>query len=447
MSTQEIDSVSRADLQERSSYLLAKAQAARFDQAEVELSFSTGFSVSARLGQLELLEKTTDQSLSFTVYNQHRSASVDSTDWSFSALDRVFEKASSLVKYVQEDQFQGLANAAELAFSYPDLDLYHPGSLSAREAVDTAIAMDQAACAYDPRVLHSDGCSVSSASTHVLYANSNGFSGDYRYTRHGLSHSVVVEDDSGKQTYSDYDVNCLPAALNDPQALSVHVAQEACRRLQPRKVATQKCPVLFAPTMAKKKVGTFISAINGHRVYRQSSFLNDKQGELIFPEWMSLVQKPHLKRSLFSAPFDDEGVVTREFSLLDLGRFDRYLCDSYASRRLGLPMTGTAGGVFNVSLTTQGVSFSQLVKQMHQGLLVTDMMGQGVNFINGDFSKGASGFWVEDGEITFPVDGVTIAANLRDMYAGCVANGNDVDRRGSLQIGSLLINSMTVSGT
>jgi PmbA protein len=438
--------LSLADLSDRAEYLLGKIKSQGMDQAEVDVSSSVGFSVSARQGKCDSLEQNIDQSLSLTIYNNHCVSTVNSTDLAYAALDKLVDKVVSQVKFVQQDEHNGLATASELAFDYPELDLYHPADLTVSAAVELAIEMDHIATQEDQRILHTDSCVVGSSEHICYYANSFGFAGHYKYTRHNLSHSVIAQDESGKQNYGDYDVRCMSSQLESPQQLAQRVAVEACRKLQSRVVKTQRCPVLFSPPVAKKLFMCFLSAINGHRIYQQSSFLRENLGELIFPESFSLKQYPHRKRSLFSSPFDDEGVRTREQAFLQEGRFHQFICDSYAARRLGTAVTGNAGGLFNVCLEAPTVSLEELVKQMHSGLIVTDVMGQGVNMVNGDYSKGASGFWVENGSIQYPVEKVTIASNLRAMFASIVAAGNDIDDRGNLHLGSILVEGMTVSG-
>jgi PmbA protein len=438
--------VSSNALHDCAHYLLTKANEYGIEQAAVDLSAGDSFSVSARQGKCESLEQHKDQSLSLTLYHKQCMASVDSTDWSTAALDAVVQKAVSLVKYLQADQYNGLAAKSDLAFQYPDLDLYHPWDLSLERAIDLVVEMDQAALQVDPRVLHTDSCAIHSGRYICYYANSLGFDGCYRYSRHQLSHSVVAADTSGKQNYSDYDVRCVATDLTSPIELAQRVATEACARLQPQVVKTQRCPVLLSPLVAKSLLSCFFAAINGHRVYRQSSFLQDCLGELIFPEGFSFLQQPHIPRVLNSAPFDDEGVRTQEQLFLDDGRFHQFICDSYAARRLGTAVTGNAGGVFNVSLQAPYSSLPELMQQMQRGFLVTDVMGQGTNMINGDYSKGASGFWVENGVIQYPVEGVTIAGNLRAMFKAIIGVGSDIDDRGWLQVGSILLEEMTVSG-
>ena len=439
----------QVDLNDIGQYLLQKAKTANIDQAEVDLTSASGVAVSARLGKLETLEQQHDQTLTLTLYKNQCAASVSSTDWSYAALDQAFEKARSLVGFVQPDEASGLADIAESAFDYPELDLYHPDEQSVEQMKACVFSMDQQACAADSRILHPDSCRYDTSNVSRYYANTHDMTGQYRYSRHLLSCSVVVEDSSGMQSNSDYDINCDAALLQSPLELAQQTVDRACQHLGARKVPTQKSPVLFSPRMAKTLISHFLSAINGHNIYRDSSFLKGRCGDQIFPEFVSLVQYPHKKGSLFSAPFDSEGVKTREYAIIENGRFERFLCDSYAARRLGCAVTGNAGGVFNARFITGDhmACFSDMLHQMGTGLFVTELMGRGANVVNGDYSRGASGFWVERGEIAFPVEGITIAGNLVDMFAGITALGSDIDERSHIQSGSILLDSLTISGT
>jgi PmbA protein len=433
------------ELDQTAQYLLNKAKVKGIDQAEVQFVHSMGYALSARIGQLENLEQRNDRSLSLTLYHKDCVASVSSTDWTNLALDQAFEKAASLVTFVQPDSCQGLADKKELGFEYPELDLYHPTSEPMANAIETVIAMDNAVTESDSRILHSEACELTTSNVACYYANSNDFRGGYRYTKHRLSCSAVAESDAGKQVFYDYDVHCQANQLVDPLQLAKKTGMEACRRLNPRKIKTQRCPVVFHAAVSNSLFNCFFSAINGNRIYRDSSFLKDSLGKLVLPETLSLWQRPHQLRSLFSAPFDDEGVRTREYALVEQGRFHQFVCNSYAARRLGCAVTGNAGGLFNVEVDSPTVSYTDLLAQMGTGLLITDLMGQGINLINGDYSKGASGFWVERGEIQYPVDGLTVAGQLPDMLSSIVALGDDIDARGSIKTGSLLVEAMTVS--
>ncbi len=435
-----------ADIQQGMHDMLKYAMSTGLDAAEIDLNIQTGYSVSARLAQLDALEHKSNQDLTLCVYKNNATASVSTTDLTHASIKALIQKANILVDFVQADPYAGLANKDLMALDYPDLDLFHPWDLTPTQAIELVIGMDQSVHAVDDRVHSGDSCDLATTEVQSFYTNSNEFYGQYAYSVHQLSCVVLAADKDGKQQYADYDISCIPSELADPNKLAQKTAKNACLRLGARKIKTQECPVLFSAPLASRLLSTFMKAINGACIYRDSSFLKGAIGERIFPEFVSLMQQPHIKRNLYSSPFDNEGVRTQEYEIVAKGCFSQYICDSYSARKLGCQTTGNAGGVFNVNVTHTGHSFDELLQEMDSGLYVTELLGQGVNLLTGDYSRGAYGFWVENGEIQYPVDEVTIAGNLRQMYQQIIAIGSNIDRRCNIKTGAILIEKMTVAG-
>jgi PmbA protein len=356
--------------------------------------------------------------------------------------------ACSIAGFTGADEYAGLAEPEFLAREIPDLDLHHPWSISAEQAIGLARACEAEAFAVDPRIRNSEGAMVTTSDGIAAYASSHGFAGAYAGTRHMLSCAVIAEENGEMQSDYWYTRARVPEALDDVVQVGRLSGERALRRLGARRVKTQRAPVLYAAEIAGSLLGGFLGAIQGSVLYRGASFLLDHKGKKIFPEHITLQEQPHLRAGLASAPYDDEGVATRMHDIVSNGILMDYVLDSYAARKLGLVTTGNAGGVRNLTLQSPDMTLDLdgLVKKMHQGLLVTRLMGQGTNIVTGDYSRGAGGFWVENGEIRYPVDEITIAGNLKDMLARIVAVGRDVDRRGSILTGSILIESMTIAG-
>lgn len=427
--------------------LFSSSLARRVDQVEIDISMSSGFSVSAREGELEAVEQESSQGVSITVYRDHAVGSASTTDVSSAGLQQALSKAVSIAQFAEADQYQGLADASCMAEHYPDLDFHHPWSLTIEEGLDLALSMDEVVRSTDTRVLHTESSSVDTSTTWCFYGNSHGFRGHYQYSKHCLSASAVAQDASGKQVDGEYGLHCDPNSLPAAKEIATRAAEKACRRLSSRKIKTGQYPIMFEPSLARSLIRYLLRAVSGYAVYRKTSFLHDALGELVLPDGLSVQQRPHIQRDLYSAPFDDEGVITRDLDIVtEDGRLATYLCDSYTARRLGREVTGTAGGTNNVFVCGQMAARRDLLAEMGSGLLVTDMMGQGVNLLTGDYSRGAAGFWVEQGEIAYPVDEVTIAGNLRQMLLGIRGVGSDIDYRGSIKVGSLLLADMMVAG-
>ncbi|HEX2237813.1 MAG TPA: metalloprotease PmbA [Gammaproteobacteria bacterium] len=422
----------------------AKRQGAT--SAEVDVSVNSGLSVTARLGAVETLEHHKDQGVAVTVYLGTRKGSSSSSDLDAGALKETVRAACRIARYTAEDECAGLADAALMAHDYPDLDLDHPWNLSAEQAIGLAIECETAARDTDPRISNSEGATVSHLRGTAVYGNTHGFIGGYRATRHSLSCAVIGQQMNHMQRDYWYSVARDSRLLDSPQTVGRIAAERTLKRLGARRLGTCQAPVLFEAGVARSLLGHFVGAVSGGALYRKASFLLDHAGKQVFPNFVHIHEQPHLKRSLGSAPFDDEGVATQPRDLVIGGVLQGYVLSSYSARRLGLKSTGNAGGVRNLIIDPGTCDLAGLMKQMDTGLLVTELIGHGVNMVTGDYSRGAAGFWVEGGEIQYPVEEITIAGNLKDMFLGLQAVGNDIDKRGNIRSGSILIERMTVAG-
>jgi PmbA protein len=361
-------------------------------------------------------------------------------------VEETIAKALSIASFTADDAYSGLPDAGLMASELPDLDLSHPWDLEAAEAIELAKRCEAASLAYDKRIDNSEGASVSTNRKLRVFGNSHGFVGGYPSTSHSVSCVVLGQHEGAMQRDYWYTAARDWRGLEDVEEVGRKAAEKTVQRLGADKLSTRKAPVLFAPELARGLIGHFVGAIGGAAQYRRSSFLLDAVGQQVFPEAISLIERPHLKGALGSAPFDGEGVATRERELVVNGVLGGYLLDSYSARKLGLVTTGNAGGVHNLVIQGQMLDPKSLLRKLGTGLLVTEMMGQGVNPVTGDYSRGASGFWVENGEITRPVHEITVAGNLREMFRGIVDQGDDVDRRGAIHCGSILIDEMMIAG-
>jgi len=424
---------------------IRRARAAGASQAEVSASIDTGLSVNVRLGEVETVEHTRDRGFSLTVYFGQRKGSASTADLNPDSIQATIEQACAIARFTEEDPAAGLADADRMATSFPDLDLWHPWDLD----VDQAIALGQAIEDGGREVAgitNSDGSSVNTGRSLSVYANSHGFLGRERGTRHSLSVALIAGEDDAMQRDYWYDSGRRAQDFMDPAEIGRKAAERTLSRLNARRLGTRQSPVLFAPEVARGLLGHLLGAISGGSLYRRSSFLVDHAGKQILPSWFRLDEKPLIPRGLGSSVFDAEGVATVESPLVVDGVLQRYILGSYSARKLGLQSTGNAGGVHNLVVKTGDDDLAGMLRQLGTGLLVTEVMGQGVSIVTGDYSRGASGFWVENGEIAYPVEEITIAANLRDMYAGLAAVGADVDRRSHVLTGSWLIEKMTIAG-
>jgi len=425
---------------------LAAAKQGGATAADAGVSIDAGLSVTVRLGEVETLEYQSDRGMGITVYCGQRKGSASTADLSWPSVSQTVAKALSIARFTTDDPHAGLPDAKYLAKEVPDLELSHPWSLEPEAAIELARQCERAALDVDPRITNSEGGSVSTHRALRVYGNTHGFVAGYPSTVHSVSCAVVAQQGDDMQREYWYSTTRDPAALEAADAIGARAARRALDRLGAVKLSTRKAPVLFVPELARGLVGHFLGAISGGAQYRRSSFLLDAAGQRIFPAWMQMLEQPHLKRALGSSPFDAEGVATRDRQLVHDGVIDGYLLDAYAARKLGLEPTGNAGGVHTLTVTPTAGDFDALLRQMGTGMVVTELLGQGVNAVTGDYSRGAAGFWVENGAIAYPVHEVTIAGNLREVYRDLVAVGSDVDARGRVRCGSILAAEMTIAG-
>ena len=426
---------------------LEEARTRGATQAEAAVSQDTGLSVGVRLGEVETLEHQRDRSMGITVYFGQRKGSASTADFSPEAVRATVAKACSIARFTAEDACAGLADAALMAKSPPNLDLAHPWAVTADRAIEIAKACEAAALAFDPRINNSEGASVGTHQGLHVYGNTHGFVGGYPTTSHTVS--CVVLAGKGEDMQRDYWYSSSRdwQELDDPEAIGREAARRTIARLEPRKLSTRRAPALFVPEIARGFMGHFTAAIRGSSQYRQSSFLLNSVGQRVFPAWYSVSERPHIMKAMGSAPFDDEGVATNDRELIADGVLTGYILSSYSARKLGLQTTGNAGGAHNLMVAANvSGGLSAMLKRLGTGLLVTELMGQGVNMVTGDYSRGAAGFWVENGAIQYPVAEITIAGNLRQMFEGIAAVGDDIDTRGGIRVGSILLDEMTIAG-
>ena len=438
-------------LQDISQRLLERCRAHGASQAEVSCSEERGLNVNVRMGEVETVEATRDRGIGVTVYFGKRKGSASTADLRDDSLEATVAQACAIARFTEDDDAAGLADAERMATPdaqgrWPDFDGWHPWALEADDAIDLALACEQAGREADARIGNSDGASVGSGESLSVYANSHGFVGAERGTQHSIGCALIAGEGERMQRDGWYTSALAEADLESPVAVGRHAAQRTLARLDPRPLATGEYPVLFSAEVARSLVGHLLNAISGGALYRRASFLLDSAGTQLFPDWFSIVEKPWLRRGLRSAAFDAEGVATRESPLVAGGVLQRYVLGTYSARKLGLQSTGNAGGVHNLEVAANAGSFSDLLAGMGRGLVVTELMGQGVNAVTGDYSRGAAGYWVEEGEAVHPVDGITIAGNLKAMFAGIEAVGSDVDPRSHIRTGSMLLGKMTVAG-
>ena len=435
-----------ADLLALVEIALQEARALGASQAEAAVSVDVGLSASVRLGEVDTVEYQRDRGMGVTVYFGTRKGSASTADLGTAALRETVGKACSIARFTSEDSCAGLADPDELATEVPDLDLSHPWDLTPERACELAIECEAAALAVDTRVTNSEGAGVSSHRGIRAYGNTHGFLRAYAGSVHSVSCAVLGSEGDAMERDYWYSTARDWRELEDVASVGRLSGERAVRRLGARKVATTRAPVLFSPEVARGLIGHFIGAIRGGSQYRRASFLQDAAGQQVFPDWFSLSERPHLPKALASAPFDHEGVATRDRELVEGGVLLGYVLGSYSARKLGLRTTGNAGGTHNLIVSGNGGDLAEMLRRMDRGLLVTELMGQGVNGVTGDYSRGAAGFWVEGGAIEYPVHEVTVAGNLKDVYRGIVSVGNDVDLRGGIRTGSILVGEMTIAG-
>jgi PmbA protein len=427
--------------------VIGQAQAQGADEVEAGASLDTGLSVTVRLGETETLEYNRDRVLGLTVYFDRRKGSASTADFSAEGIAETVRAACDIARYTSRDEYAGLADAERLARDIPDLDLYHPWDIDAGRAIELALECETAARDVDPRIENSEGGTLSSYVGVRVKGNSNGFLGGYRSSYHSISCAVVGKQ--GDEMQRDYWSMPArdPAELPSPAAVGRRAGERTLRRLGTQRLSTRQAPVIIAAETAGSLFRNFIQAITGSALYRQSSFLLDHLGKQVFPDFMHIHEQPHLPKGLGSAPYDAEGVATAPRDIVSDGVLQGYVLNTYAARKLGMETTGNAGGIHNLTIEPGDRDLDALLGAMGSGLLVTEFIGFGVNIITGDYSRGAAGFWVENGEIQYPVDEITVAGNLRDIFMGIVEVGNDVDVRGNIRTGSVLIDNMTIAGS
>lgn len=426
--------------------VLKLAKQAGASSAETEVSFGTGQNVSVRMGEAENIEYNRDKGISVTVYFGQKKGNASSSDLSQSALKDTVEAACNIAKYTAEDEFCGLADANLMATEMPDLDLYHPWNISVDDAIEIAKRCEAAALEVDKkRITNSEGAGVSNSEGVFAYANSHGFVGGHASSRHSISCSVIAGDDDAMQRDYWYSNARDMRDMETAEYVGKLAGERTVRRLGAQSMRTCQVPVLFEAPLASGLISSLIGAISGGSLYRKSSFLLDSLGKQIASPLLNIEELPHIKKGIASSTFDNEGVVTKPRKLVKNGVLQGYVLSSYSARKLGMQTTGNAGGSHNLMVQSTGENFAELLKKMGTGLLVTEVLGQGLNMVTGDYSRGAAGFWVENGIIAYPVEEITIAGNMKEMLQQIVAIGSDVIPQSAKQTGSILIEKMTVA--
>ncbi|MEM8512876.1 PmbA protein [Massilia sp. MP_M2] len=430
--------------------MLALARAQGASDAAVEISEGSGLSVSVRKGNIETIEQNKDKGLGITVYFGQRRGNASTSDFSADSLKATVEAASNIARFTADDDCAGLPDADLIETAPRDLRLFYPWQISTEQAVELGQRCEAAAFAVDKRITNSEGASVYVQQSHFVAANSRGFLGGYPFSRHTISVAPIAGKGNGMQRDDWYTSSRDPKQLAAPEKVGRYAAERALARLNARKLSTRTCPVLFEAPLAAGLLGAFVQAVSGGALYRKSTFLLDMLGKQVFPSHIQIVEDPHLIGGVGSAPFDDEGVKTVRRKVISDGVLQGYFLSSYTARKMGMPTTGNAGGAHNLDIVSSATrrtdDFEGMLRKLGTGLLVTELMGQGVNYVTGDYSRGASGYWVEQGVIQYPVEEITIAGNMRDMFQQIVAVGTDTLVRGNKTTGSILIENMVIAG-
>lgn len=415
-------------------------------ETEVSAGISAGFEVNVRLGEVDTLEYEQDKSFEITVYFSKRSGSTSTSDLSEASIQMAIDKACDIAKYTSEDPCSGLADKSLMAFDYPDIDIYHPWNIDPQQAIEMAKRCEALGMQMDKRIDNSEGAHVSTHEAISAYANSHDFIGMIPGSMHNIGCVLVAKE--GKSMQRDYDFTMArdPAKLTDTQIVAQQTADKTLKRLGAKPISTRTAPVIFSSELARGLIGTFAAAVSGSNLYRESSFLPDSLNTQVLPGWMTLEEKPHEKNVLGSSPFDADGVATKNQILVKEGILQHYILSNYSAKKLGLKTTANCGGLHNLQVSCYNLSLQDLLKQMDTGFYVTELIGHGVNIVTGDYSRGASGFWVEKGVTVQPVEEVTIAGNLKNMLMNIVAIANDIDERGNIKCGSILLDAMKIAG-
>ncbi len=435
-----------AALQQLADDVLKHAKVKGATACEVDVSEGFGQSVTVRCNEVETIEFNRDKGIGITIYSGQRKGYASTSDFSAQALRETVEAALDIARFTAEDDCAGLADAALMAKDFPDLDLYHPWALSVEESIETARRCEQAAFDASPLVSNSEGASISTQQAHFVSANSLGFMGGYPTSRHYISCSVISGEQDAMQRDDWYTTHRDASRLDDAAQVGRIAAERAVARLGGRKVKTGEFPIILEAPLAGGLLGSLVHAASGGALYRKSSFLLDQLGKKIMPDFVQIAERPHIKCGLGSASFDSDGVATRDRDVVTNGILQGYFLSTYTARKLGMQTTANAGGSHNLIIEPGELDLDGLMAKMGRGLLVTELLGQGINYVTGDYSRGAAGFWIEDGKIAYPVEEITIAGNLKAMLAGIVAVGRDVQVRGTKQTGSIMLDRMTVAG-
>jgi len=450
---------SRAQFEELSDLALSHARSLGAQDGGIDVSEGAGLSVSVRKGELENVERNRDKSLGITLYLGQRRGNASTSDFSPAAIRRTVQAAYDIARFTAEDPVAGLPDEQDIANDYPDLDLFHPWAVTPEEAMQIALRCEAAAFATSKKISNSEGAGVSAQQSHFFTEHMRGgergrsgiFRGGYASSRHSFSVAPIAGRGANMQRDAWFSSMRSPAELASPEAVGRYAAERALSRLKPRKVATTECPVLFEAPLAAGLLGGFVQAVSGGALYRKTTFLLDMVGSQVFPDHIDILEDPHLRGGKGSAPFDDEGVRTARRQVVEAGRVQGYFLSTYSARKLGMRTTGNAGGSHNLTLSSRltqpGDDLDAMLRKLGTGLFVTELMGQGVNYVTGDYSRGASGFWVENGQIAYPVQEITIAGNLREMLQDIVAVGADVYNYGAKSVGSVLVKRMKLAGS
>jgi PmbA protein len=446
-------SYSRADFEELVDSALEHARRLGATDAGAEASEGCGLSVSVRKGELETVERNRDKSLGITVYVGSQRGNASTSDFSRAAIERTVQAAYDIARFTAQDPVAGLPDPEEIAplQEQPDLDLFHPWQVTSEQAAELALRCERAAFDTDARITNSEGAGVSAQQSHFFSAHTHGFRGGYASSRHSISVAPIAGRAEQMQRDAWYSSMRSATELASPEAVGRYAAERALARLNARKIPTTQCPVLFESPLAAGLMGSYVQSTSGGALYRKSTFLVDSLGKQVFADHIDITEDPFVRRGKGSAAFDEEGVRTKARKVIAGGRVEGYFLSSYSARKLGMKTTGNAGGSHNLTFTSRrtdaGDDLVQMLKKLGTGLFVIELMGQGVNYVTGDYSRGASGFWVENGEIAFPVQEITIAGNLKDMFQGIEAVGADVYNYGAKTVGSILVNRMKVAGS